>query len=260
MKEQKWKWLWIAGIAVTVTAAAAAFMADRPKTPLIITYQESQTVLSGTEAETTESGRAHSTAEEKTKTTAAEQTGTQPAETEPDAETQTEIPDRNLNTADAAALRRVSGIGDVLAEAIISWRDAHGGFRRRAELLEIQGIGPALQERIMAEFEIPGELPPEEPAGQTAPAADEQTPGQLTADPVQTDPAVTEPAVYYYNINTVNKDELMQIPDMTERLADDILALRERLGGFQNLYELGLLDSLNGVYFEEVLRNYLYIE
>ena len=49
----------------------------------------------------------------------------------------------NLNTADQAALDTLPGVGPVTADAILSWRDANGGFTSVDELLEVDGIGEA---------------------------------------------------------------------------------------------------------------------
>ncbi|PYY35827.1 ComEA family DNA-binding protein [Curtobacterium sp. MCBD17_030] len=58
----------------------------------------------------------------------------------------------DLNTADAAALETLPGIGPALAERILSWRDEHGGFRSVEDLLEVSGIGEGrfaeLQDRV----------------------------------------------------------------------------------------------------------------
>jgi uncharacterized protein len=47
-----------------------------------------------------------------------------------------------LNTASAALLSYVSGIGPSLAKRIVEARRSRGRFRRRAELLEVTGLGP----------------------------------------------------------------------------------------------------------------------
>lgn len=47
----------------------------------------------------------------------------------------------NLNTADRAALETLPGVGPALAERIIAWREANGGFRSVDDLLEVSGIG-----------------------------------------------------------------------------------------------------------------------
>ena len=47
----------------------------------------------------------------------------------------------HLSTATAEQLDQVDGIGPTLAERIIEYRDAHGGFRSLQELAEVDGIG-----------------------------------------------------------------------------------------------------------------------
>ena len=48
----------------------------------------------------------------------------------------------DLNTASAPLLSRVSGLSATVAGAIVRWRDAHGAFRSRRQLLEVTGLGP----------------------------------------------------------------------------------------------------------------------
>jgi uncharacterized protein len=48
----------------------------------------------------------------------------------------------NLNTASSALLRHVAGITRSLADNIVRYRDEHGQFRSRQELLEVKGMGP----------------------------------------------------------------------------------------------------------------------
>ena len=50
----------------------------------------------------------------------------------------------DLNSADAAALDALPGIGPVLAARIVAWRTEHGRFSTVEELAEVSGIGPAL--------------------------------------------------------------------------------------------------------------------
>ncbi|HWP19807.1 MAG TPA: Tex family protein [Burkholderiaceae bacterium] len=48
----------------------------------------------------------------------------------------------DLNTASAPLLARVSGLSPSVAASIVRWRDAHGAFRNRQQLLEVTGLGP----------------------------------------------------------------------------------------------------------------------
>jgi competence protein ComEA len=49
--------------------------------------------------------------------------------------------DIHLSTASVEQLDGVDGIGPTLAQRIIEYRDAHGGFRSLAELAQVDGIG-----------------------------------------------------------------------------------------------------------------------
>lgn len=55
----------------------------------------------------------------------------------------------DLNTADQATLESLPDIGPVTAQAILSWREEHGGFTAVQELLEVDGIGPATLETLV---------------------------------------------------------------------------------------------------------------
>src|SRR5438477_12584453 len=48
----------------------------------------------------------------------------------------------DLNTASAPLLSRVSGLSAAVAANIVRWRDAHGAFRNRQQLLDVNGLGP----------------------------------------------------------------------------------------------------------------------
>jgi competence protein ComEA len=54
----------------------------------------------------------------------------------------------NLNLAGQAELESLPEVGPVTAQAILAWRDQHGGFTAVAELLEIDGIGDATLAQI----------------------------------------------------------------------------------------------------------------
>lgn len=55
----------------------------------------------------------------------------------------------DINTADARELQDLPGIGPVLAERIISYRQQSGPFRSVEQLTEVEGIGDSTLERIM---------------------------------------------------------------------------------------------------------------
>lgn len=46
----------------------------------------------------------------------------------------------NLNTADSETLQTLSGIGEAKAQAIVAYREEHGGFSSVEELMQVPGI------------------------------------------------------------------------------------------------------------------------
>lgn len=48
----------------------------------------------------------------------------------------------NLNTANQAELEELPGVGPVLAQRIIQFREKRGGFTSIRQLMEVEGIGP----------------------------------------------------------------------------------------------------------------------
>jgi len=47
----------------------------------------------------------------------------------------------DLNTASVPLLSRVSGLSATVAKAVVRWREAHGAFQSRQQLLDVSGLG-----------------------------------------------------------------------------------------------------------------------
>lgn len=54
----------------------------------------------------------------------------------------------NINTADAERLQDIAGVGPVLAQAILDYREQHGPFTELEQLKEVSGIGEAKLEQM----------------------------------------------------------------------------------------------------------------
>lgn len=72
-----------------------------------------------------------------------------PQETGESSGTPTQSNPLNVNTATQSELERLPGIGPVLAQAILSYRDRHGPFAKAEDLIGVSGIGQKTLERLL---------------------------------------------------------------------------------------------------------------
>ncbi|MCF2682957.1 helix-hairpin-helix domain-containing protein [Faecalicatena contorta] len=60
----------------------------------------------------------------------------------------------NLNTASKEQLMTLSGIGEAKASAIISYREAHGGFQNIEELMQVEGIKEGVFQKVKDQIKV----------------------------------------------------------------------------------------------------------
>lgn len=60
----------------------------------------------------------------------------------------------HLNQASKEELMKLQGVGEAKAEAILQYRQEHGGFQKVEDILNVSGIGEKLFEKIQEEIEI----------------------------------------------------------------------------------------------------------
>lgn len=153
-------------------------------------------------------------------------------------------PDSILNTGDAAALDALPGIGPVLSERIITYREEHGAFVYPEDLRNVQGIGAELQTKIIDSLDDESTNPPIAPAAETSTA-----------------PRATLPPDSILNIG--DAAALDALPGIGTVLSERIVAYREEHGAFvypeelRNVKGIGekrlqaILDALAGESAEE---------
>ncbi|MGI6119811.1 MAG: helix-hairpin-helix domain-containing protein [Desulfosporosinus sp.] len=60
----------------------------------------------------------------------------------------------NINTAGAAELDKLTGVGPALAERILQYRSEHGPFSRVEDLEKVSGIGPKTFEKMASQVTV----------------------------------------------------------------------------------------------------------
>lgn len=60
----------------------------------------------------------------------------------------------NINRASLPQLMKLSGIGEVRAQSIITYREEHGPFQELGQIKEVSGIGPSIYESIKDDISI----------------------------------------------------------------------------------------------------------
>lgn len=159
----------------------------------------------------------------------------------------------DINTASAQELAELPGIGDVLAGAIISYRQAHGRFLNPEEIMEVSGIGEGIFSGIREHIYVTDPVytahtppAPESPEVPKVPDIPEAAPAaESTEEETQPD--------YPVNINTADMQALMTLPGVDEELAGSIIRLREDIGGFTNTYELLLVSGMTQSHAAELV-------
>ncbi|MDP3136815.1 MAG: Tex family protein, partial [Burkholderiaceae bacterium] len=62
----------------------------------------------------------------------------------------------DLNTASVPLLSRVSGLSGAVARSVVRWRESHGAFRNRQQLMEVSGLGAKTFEQSAGFLRIRG--------------------------------------------------------------------------------------------------------
>ncbi len=148
----------------------------------------------------------------------------------------------DINTAGADELKQLSGIGEVLANEIISYRENNGDFRNIDEIMLVKGIGKGIFDDIRNSIYVKDPVYNEE----TRSDVNEQefVTEEYTEFENETEHIPTLEEVSPININTADAETLMLLPHIDEEMAEKIIEFREHTE-FRNEYELLLIDGLS---------------
>lgn len=130
----------------------------------------------------------------------------------------------DLNSANAAQLQKVYGVGAKLSERIIKYRNKYsGGFIADVELNEVWGLSPEVIERITNDFTVKNPRP-----------------------------------ITRFNLNTATRDELVTIQYIDYEVANHIIEERTLREGFKSLEELTKVEDFP-IKKIEIIKLYLHL-
>lgn len=172
----------------------------------------------------------------------------------------------DINKADCDSLTRLEGVGEALAQAIISYREDNGGFNNIEEIMNVHGIGEGIfyavcdyiyvENPIYLETEYEQEYTPEYDDEQEY---DNEQEGESEVIPeiteeIPTEPPLTLEDVAPIDINSADIELLMLLPNVDEEIAAKIIELRDSIHGFSNTYELLYIEELTQDDVAEILE------
>lgn len=160
----------------------------------------------------------------------------------------------DLNAATAEELETLPGVGAILAERIVSYREAVGGFQTLEELQQVNGIGSGIYSQIAPYLFIIGELQTISPESELPEATDAAAP---ELEP-ETAPESASASIPRLDINIATAEDFQKLPNVTQEQAEAIVRLRTQIQYFQNIYELLYADGMTDRLFLSI-RDYLYV-
>lgn len=149
----------------------------------------------------------------------------------------------DINSATADELMCLNGIGQVIADKIITYRETHGGFYSVEEIMKVSGIGEVTFNKIKSQI-----------YADTSNLAPQTT--TIKEEPTTTITAITN--IPIINLDTATVEELEMLPKMTSVLAKNIIHFRDTvLGGkFSSIYEVLYVDGITIDIFNSI-KNYI---
>lgn len=138
----------------------------------------------------------------------------------------------DLNSCDANDLTYIKGIGTSTANKIVEYAKTVG-FTTVDDLLNVSGIGQSKLETIRPYVYVVSN-------GLTTTAVND-IPDIFNEETSSQNETTTTYEIYKVNINSCEKNDLLQLPGIDESLADSILEFRSTIGYFKNIEELSFV-------------------
>lgn len=176
---------------------------------------------------------------------------TQFADKYPDKKEKEEIPVLDINTASEGDFALLPGIGTVLSERIVKFRDAKKGFRSVEEVGKVFGLKP----EVFAQIQPYLQLKTAAQATTEKPAFAEKTYPEKAATESKNfpeNPTSPKKSSAIIDLNKATEADLQQVAGIGEYTAKQIVFMREAIGGFADLSHLKFVKGISEENFQKM--------
>lgn len=118
------------------------------------------------------------------------------------------LPRQDINSAAASDFRLIKGIGPVLSERIVKFRNRLGGFQINEQLYDVYGLDRSVADRVLQHYSV-----------------------------------MQRPELKPININTATAREIAELVYLNWETARQIIRYRERNGPFESIEELTKIED-----------------
>lgn len=163
----------------------------------------------------------------------------------------------DLNRASRAELLQLQGVGPALADRILAHREEHGGFRSVEDLAKVQGVGPATLAKLRPWVFVAAEEK-ESPAPavvQATPVSFKKSPAPELAQPPRTSGKKELVPASVLDLNRATQEELQRLPGIGPKLSQRILDERAR-SPFKSVEDLRRVSGIGAKTLDK-LRPYV---
>ena len=165
----------------------------------------------------------------------------------------------DINIATHEELCKLNGIGNNLADSIISYREQNGGFDNIEEIMNVHGIGEnlfrAIESHIYVENPVYPSYEEENPEfSDDGGMDDEEVDENISVDFTETEAVLTLEDVAPIDLNTADTELLILLPHIDEDIAETIIDLRDKIHVFSHPYELLYIDELSRQQVAEIVE------